>query len=450
MAYIPSDTDSLLAELGIKTPEELFRHIPDQVKFDARVSFETLTESELTRSARARAAENFTGLSFIGNGLYTHEIPSAVNHVSSNRNFVTSYTPYQPEVAQGTLQALFEYQSLMASLTSMDVVNASMYDGATAIVEAIRMDLRQRKSDKNLVLLSEGIYPYILDVIKAYFPKNVKEDLQIEFEMMPLDEKTGSTRWEQVANLDKARTVVIMNPTCWGTLEKDLAGLKKLHPSITLIYGVVEALSLTVLPAPASLGADIVCGDAQSLGIPVSFGGPSLGFIAAKTEYMRQMPGRFVGKTLAKDNKGDEVDAYVLTLSTREQHIRREKATSNICSNQSLMAVRAAAYMSFLGWAGMQEHILTCRQNAEYFKEGLLKKGHRLLFTGAEYFHEISWLPAKSSSQEKTHELVENAYKNNIAPGLETGYGKGSEKVIVSYFSECVNTGDIDKLLALV
>ncbi|MDH4261578.1 MAG: aminomethyl-transferring glycine dehydrogenase subunit GcvPA [Spirochaetia bacterium] len=449
MAYIPSDTDSILNELKIKDTKELFKHIPDQLKFTSNVFFETLSESELIASAKNLANHNFSGLNFIGNGLYQHEIPVAVNHVSSNRNFVTSYTPYQPEVAQGTLQALFEYQSLMASLTSMDVVNASMYDGATALVEAIRMDLRQRKSSKKLILLSEGIHGYILDVIKTYFPENVKQDLNIEFQMIPLDEKTGSTKWDQIKNLSEARTVVVMNPTCWGSLEKDLGQLKKLNPDITLVYGVVEALSLTVLQAPADLGVDIVCGEAQSLGIPVGFGGPSLGFLAAKTEYMRQMPGRFVGKTNAINQKGDEVDSYVLTLSTREQHIRREKATSNICSNQSLMAVRAAAYMSYFGWHGMQEHILRCRDNANYFKENIVKKNYQLLYPDAEYFHEIPWL-TKFDNSKDLKELIERGYSNQMAIGNLNQYKTSEKNTIVSYFSEVITKNDIDKLLAIL
>lgn len=444
MAYLPTDTETLLAELKIKDAGELFNHIPAQVKIKSAAKFETLSESELIKSARKLAGENFAGTSYIGNGIYYHEIPSAVNHVSSNRNFVTSYTPYQPEVAQGTLQALFEYQSLMASLTSMDVVNASMYDGATAIVEAIRMDLRQKKSDKNLILLSEGIHPYILDVIQTYFSENVNHELNIKFEMIPLDEKTGSTKWDQLKNLSQARTVVVMNPTCWGTLEKELPQVKKINADISLIYGVVEALSLTVLPAPAELGVDIVCGDAQSLGIPVSFGGPTLGFLAARTDYMRQMPGRFIGKTLAKNQAGDEVDAYVITLSTREQHIRREKATSNICSNQSLMAVRAAAYMSFMGWQGMQEIILHCRENANLFKQNLLKKGYELLFPQGDYFHEISWKSAKAE------QLIEKGFASDLAIGFAGTSKYSTEKVIVSYFSDAIEIADIDKLVAIL
>jgi glycine dehydrogenase subunit 1 len=443
MSYIPSDTDSLLTELNLNDASSLFKHIPDAVKFNSKVSFETLTESELIHSAKNLANANFSGLNFIGNGLYLHEIPAVVNHVSSNRNFVTSYTPYQPEVAQGTLQALFEYQSLMASLTSMDVVNASMYDGATAIVEAIRMDLRQRKSDKNLILLSEGIHSYILDVITTYFSENVKRDLNIEFEMVPLDEKTGSIKWQNVKNLSQARSVVVMNPTCWGSLEKDFGNIKKLNPDISVIYATTEVLSLTVLPAPIESGVDIVCGEAQSLGIGVGFGGPTLGFLAAKNEYIRQMPGRFVGKTNAIDQKGDEVDAYVLTLSTREQHIRREKATSNICSNQSLMAIRAAAYMSSLGWEGMQTNILRCRENAHYFKENIVKKNCQLLYPDAEYFHEIPWISLIDAGKK-----IEHGFTNNMAIGHISD--KSNKNVIVSYFSECIPKTDIDKLLAIL
>ncbi|MDH4199935.1 MAG: aminomethyl-transferring glycine dehydrogenase subunit GcvPA [Spirochaetia bacterium] len=440
MAYLSTDKAAILSELEIQGIDDLFAHIPAEVRKHPGVNFPVSSELELIREAKQNASKVFSGVSFSGYGIYEHEIPAAVHHVSTNRNFVTSYTPYQPEVAQGTLQALFEYQSLMAMLTSMDIVNASMYDSATALAEAIRMDLRTKPGKtgaKNLVLLSEGIYPYILEVVQTYFPENVKKEFNIEFEMVKLDSRTGSTRWEKVTNLKNARAVVVMNPTRWGTLEKELSEIKKINPEITLMYGVCEALSLSVLDAPSESGTDIVWGDGQSLGIPVSFGGPGLGFLAVKNEFMRQMPGRFIGKTFAKNRDGETVDSYVITLSTREQHIRREKATSNICSNQSLMALRAAAYMAFMGWEGMQKQAQVCRQNAEYFKENILKKGIKLLFPEGDYFHEVSWMSPDAPK------VMDAGFREGICAGVsENG-------VIVSYFSELTNKDEIDRLLGL-
>jgi glycine dehydrogenase subunit 1 len=306
------------------------------------------------------------------------------------------------------------------------------------MVEAIRMDIRQNKSNKKKVLLSEGIHPYILKVLETYFPENVKHDLNIEFEFMALDEKTGSIIWEK-QNLKEARSVVVMNPTKWGTLEKNLSQIKKINPDITLIYGTLETLSLSVLQAPSELGTDIVFGDAQSLGIPVSFGGPSLGFLAARESYTRQMPGRFIGKTEAKNREGETVESYVITLSTREQHIRREKATSNICSNQSLMAIRAAAYMAFMGWPGMQKVCVNSRENREYFQKKLVTKGVKLFFPEGEYFHEVAWVA------DNADDIIKKGFDKNVSVGT-----KDSDTVIISYFSELISKEDIDKLLEII
>lgn len=444
MAYLSNDLNLLLGELDLKNPGELFEHIPENLRKHPGVKFPVSSESGLLKEAAQLGQDVFSGINYSGYGLFEHEIPLAVSHAVSSRNFVTSYTPYQPEVAQGTLQALFEYQSMMASLTSMDVVNASMYDGASALAEAIRMDIRQkpqREEKKRIILLSEGIYPYILDVLKTYFPEEIQNDLNIKFEMVPLDAKTGSTKWAEVTSLKDAKMVVVMNPTMWGTLEKELPEVKKINPDITLLYGVCETLSLSVLAPPSEYGTDIVWGDAQSLGMPVAFGGPSLGFLAAKSEYTRQMPGRLIGKTKAKDKNGAETDSYVITLATREQHIRREKATSNICSNQSLMAVCAGAYMAYMGWAGMQGKIQQCRQNAQYFKEALLKKGGNLRYPEADYFHEISWV---ENSPDSENQIINKGMENGFYPGV---FRNGS---VIAYFSELRTKEEIDRYVGIL
>ncbi|MDH5721297.1 MAG: aminomethyl-transferring glycine dehydrogenase subunit GcvPA [Spirochaetia bacterium] len=441
-----SETALIFKELNIKSAEELFKSIPEEFleKTSEKLN-RPLSESEIKKEIYAAEKNIFQGLSFAGYGLYEHFVPEVINHLSSLRPFVTSYTPYQPEAAQGTLQALFEYQSLMAGLTSMDIANASLYDGATALVEAIRMAVRNcKKKDKKIVLISDGIHPVYHKVLETYFPESYQKELEISIKKVPLDKKDGNTIWENFSsNAADVLAVAYQQPNCYGIFEENQCLIAKTYPEAQILYGTNEPLSLTVLPAPSDIGAHVVWGEAQSLGIPVSFGGPSLGFIAAKSEYMRQMPGRLVGKTTAETPFGEETEAYVIALSTREQHIRREKATSNICSNQTLVALRAAIYMAHSGWEGMRKTAVDCVKNADYLKKELLKiKSIEILFHEAVNFHEITW------THQNIDQIIQNSYEDEIAPGVENMHE--GKKYLISYVSEEKSEGEINRLIEII
>lgn len=444
MGHLPNDTGEILRALNISDVGELYKEIPGGVLKETTENLEEpFSEKELIRQFQEKSQSVFSGLNFLGWGFYSHEIPSVVDHLGSIRSFVTSYTPYQPEVAQGTLQALFEFQSLMASLTSLDIANASLYDGATALVEAIRMALRAKPPKmKSAVLLSEGIQPETMEILNTYFTPQILEDLNVSFVTVGLNEKTGSTDWGK-AQIDGLSVVMaaFQNPNCYGVIEKEIAQIKSLYPDAALLYGTNDPLIFTLSDPPVELGVDIIWGEAQSLGMPLSFGGPGLGFMAAQKKYLRQMPGRLVGKTGAKDVHGEETEAFVITLSTREQHIRREKATSNICSNQTLMALRAAMFLSYLGWENLQKMAIECVKNARYFQDELKKKNISPLFEEADYFHEIPWVVPEALE-------LSAFYGEGVAPGKETLYG--DQKICVSYFSDLHQKEEIDQLFALI
>lgn len=441
MSYIPHNPrakEILLKELGLKDSEELFSHIPLSLRKKLSEKLEKpLSEWEIREELEKKAQENFSGDAFLGFGYYSHYIPAVVEHLANLRPFVTNYTPYQAEVAQGTLQALFEYQSLMVLLTGMEIANASLYDGPTALVEALRMARRIRpQNQKTVVVLSEGIHPFYLETLQTYFPEGLCLDWSVDFVYAPLDLQTGETCWEKISHGD---IFVFQNPNFWGVIEQKAKKIKEAFPQAQVLYGTNEPHSLTVLPSPQEYGADIVYGEGQSLGISTFFGGPSLGFLAAKKNYLRQMPGRLVGKTQAKTAFGEACDAYVITLATREQHIKREKATSNICSNQTLMAIRASIYMSYWGWEGLQEIYLKCQEKVAYFSEKLSQiNPNLLLFPKAKYAHEITWHTAKAQK------IFELALKENIYPGYLW------ENKIISYFCELTPKEKLDKLLDIV
>lgn len=421
--------------------EKYFAHIPENLKIssDVRAS-SALNEAQVIREIKNKENTIFKGVSFAGYGAYSHFISEAVHHLSSLRNFVTSYTPYQPEVAQGTLQAVYEYQGYLSSLTGMDVSNASLYDGATSLVEAIRMALRMKNPSekKAIILISKGVHKSYIRVVETYFSKAIKDFLNIEIHYVDLNSQSGSTDWEKIKISGEIHSIIFQNPNMYGILEKNLDNLKHQFPNAQILYGTNELHSLTILPEPKIWNTDIVWGEAQSLGIPVSFGGPYLGFISAKDKYLRQMPGRLIGRTTGETPDGQKTDAYVITLSTREQHIRREKATSNICSNQSLVALRAGIYMAYKGWEGMKDTMNASLCHAKEILERIKKEKPNLIaFPDGEYFHEIALqIPANQKEDEIVHEAV---HQYGIIPGvIKDGF-------IVSYFSDIHDHNDLEK-----
>jgi glycine dehydrogenase subunit 1 len=351
-----------------------------------------LSEIDLLRKFEQTAARNQAAnrVSFLGGGAYSHYIPTVVDHLISRSEFFTAYTPYQPEISQGTLQAIFEFQTLVCQLTSMDVANASMYDGSTAMAEAVLMAERVTKRSK--VIASSAIHPQYLEVAHTYV-----QHAGIELQHAPFNATSGQTPLSAFDSIDdQTAAVVVQSPNFFGCTE-DLQALgEKAHVNgALLIVAITEAMSLGLLRSPGACGADIVVAEGQSFGVPLSFGGPYVGLFATRDKYARQIPGRLVGE--AYDKKGRR--GFVLTLATREQHIRREKATSNICTNEGLIALASTIYLETMGRRGVQEAARQCTQKAHYAASKIAEvPGFSLPFS-APFFNEfVVRAPVEASS----------------------------------------------------
>lgn len=363
MRYLPNtdeDRRAMLAAIGVKDVSELFADIAEPTRLRRELDLpKPLAESELRAHLGSLAGANATVndyTCFLGGGAYDHYIPSIIPHVIMRNEFYTAYTPYQPEVSQGTLQSIYEYQTMIAELTGMDVANASMYDGASAAAEGILLAMASNR--RSHVVISRGVHPETRTVCHTY---TVGQG--VTFSEAPLG-PDGTSDPAAMASLvtDKTTCVIVQYPNFFGAIEPlaDLA--KAAHDKGALFVVVANPIALAVLRPPGEFGADVVCGEGQPLGIPLSFGGPYLGFFACLEKYQRRMAGRLSGMTV--DTRGQR--AFVLTLQTREQHIRREKATSNICSNEALCALAACTYMSVMGKQGLREVASQCIQKAHY------------------------------------------------------------------------------------
>ncbi|NLM40969.1 MAG: aminomethyl-transferring glycine dehydrogenase subunit GcvPA [Firmicutes bacterium] len=371
MRYLPLTKDEqqeMLASLGLEKIEDLFQDIPAEAMFQGDLDVPgPLSEAELVRHFRELAGKNKDAtqlVSFLGAGAYDHLIPSIIKHIVGRGEFLTAYTPYQPEITQGVLQSIFEYQTMICELTGMEASNASMYDGASALAEACLMACAATK--RELVILPATLHPEWQAVVRTYLEN---QDVSIVF--MPQHAETGTVDLDRLADLPwaEAACVVVQQPNFFGLLE-DVAALKaRIHEAKGLLVMAVDPISLSLLKSPGELGADIVVGDGQSLGQAMGYGGPAFGFFATTDKLIRRMPGRVVGETVDAEGKR----AFVLTLQTREQHIRREKATSNICSNQALNALAATIYLSVLGKQGFRDVGYQCLQKASYMKQRLLE-----------------------------------------------------------------------------
>ncbi|MGC9056593.1 MAG: aminomethyl-transferring glycine dehydrogenase subunit GcvPA [Candidatus Saccharicenans sp.] len=363
MNYISiSDKDKkeMLSRIGLNSLEELFTTIPESVRLKRDLNLPgPLAEAELLEYFEARAQENTYDqyLSFLGGGAYDHFIPAVVDYLSSRGEFLSPYTPYQPEVSQGTLQAIFEFQTLICQLTGLDIANASLYDGATGAAEAVLMAYRVK--EKRRLLIPSNLNPQYKRVILTY-----TKNLDLEVMEIPYDQagQMDKSSLEEALKVE-ASVVLIQSPNYFGVIE-DLKTLSEVtHRAGALLAVVIsEPLALGLLEAPGKLGADIVTGEGQSFGLPLSYGGPYLGFMACKKDFVRQLPGRIVGQTVDVEGRR----GFVLTLSTREQHIRREKATSNICTNEGHCALRATIYLETLGRQGLKELAWINLQKAAY------------------------------------------------------------------------------------
>jgi glycine dehydrogenase subunit 1 len=385
MPYIPNtdnDRHAMLETIGVSTVEELFVGVPANYRFPELKLPKAASEIEILNELYGMALKNSTAgcyASFIGAGAYNHFVPSVIPYLASRGEFLTAYTPYQPEVSQGTLQSVFEYQSMVAELTGMDVVNASHYDGATSMAEAAIMAVNVSNGKRRKIVLAPSIHPQYRHVLRMYLPGD-----QV---IITGDENraNGIEELKKLLDMDTA-CLIIQNPTFFGDLV-DVNGLAEaVHEAGALLVVVANpAISLGLLTPPGEYGADIVVAEGQPFGAGLNFGGPYLGIFAAREKYVRKMPGRLVGET--SDSQGKR--GYVLTLSTREQHIRREKATSNICTNQGLVALMAALYLSYMGKSGLRAVAEQCYHKAHYAAtqiDGL--DGYQVL-TPSPFFNEF-------------------------------------------------------------
>jgi glycine dehydrogenase subunit 1 len=396
MSYIAlSDQDKkeMLARVGAPSMDDLFGCIPEGSRLRRDLDLPAaMSEPELLRHMEAVAGRTTYGKyqSFLGAGAYHHFIPTVVDSLSSRTEFVTPYTPYQPEVSQGTLQAIFEYQTLICRLTGMDIGNASLYDGASAAAEAALM--AQRLTHRARILVARSLHPQYRETVRT-----LTRNLGLAVEEVGFGDCGGlkSAELREKMGPDVCG-LIVQSPNFFGVVE-DLAGLSGIvheHKAM-MIVAVAEGISLGILEAPGKLGADIVCGEAQSFGIPPSFGGPGLGFMGCKKEFLRQLPGRICG--LTKDVEGKR--GFVLTLSTREQHIRREKATSNICSNQGWCALRATIYLETVGKIGLREIAVQNVQKAAYAAGRLAAvRGVKLRFSGKTFNEFVLELPRDAAT----------------------------------------------------
>lgn len=418
MPYIPhtpDDTKAMLSAIGEQDTQTLFDEIPLALQYAGFQNIPAgINEMDMLKEAQSLANKNRNGICFAGAGCYEHHIPAAVWDIASRGEFLTAYTPYQAEASQGTLQLLYEYQTMICELTGMDVSNASMYDGATALAEAILMAVRINKRSKtNRVLIAGTIHPFYRETIET-----ILRNQHIEVIILPFDEKQGIT---PLAVLDQysgedITALVIAQPNFFGCLEQ-VDGLSDwAHQNNTISVACVNPISLALLKPPSlwgKHGVDIVCGEGQPLGSPMASGGPYFGFLSTRMAHVRQLPGRLIGCTLDKDGKR----GFTLTLQAREQHIRRAKATSNICTNQGLLVTAATIHMSLLGAEGLRQVANQCHQNTHTLAEILTQIDGVELAFDAPYFHETLL---------QLNKPVEQVLQQLANAGITGGYAPGS------------------------
>ncbi len=389
MPFIPhteKDTREMLAAIGADSIEDLFDEIPAKLRIDKLHHVpEALSEMEISRLMRERAAVDGAPLCFIGAGAYEHHIPTAVWDIATRGEFYSAYTPYQAEASQGTLQTIYEYQTMITALTGLDVSNASLYDGASALAEAALMSVRSNRRVKTgLVLLAPGVNPVYEQVAVA-----IAGSQGLTFERLPMDPKTGNVAFDELNDGQNPVAVVMQQPSFPGTLEDVDRLTDWAHAQGAAVIGIVNPISLALLKPPGQWGeegAGIAIGEGQPLGVPLSSGGPYFGFMTCKQKHVRQMPGRIVGRTTDLDGNS----GFTLTLQAREQHIRRSKATSNICTNQGLMVTAATIYMSLLGFDGLAQVARHSHANTTRLVDGLCAiDGIQRLYDGS-YFHEVA------------------------------------------------------------
>lgn len=441
--YIPHTTEDeqeMLEAIGLTSVEELFDDIPKDVALQRDLDLKpAMSELEVTSYLNKLAAKNCSTSEltcFLGAGAYDHYIPSIIDHIISRSEFYTSYTPYQPEISQGTLRYLFEYQTLICNLTGMDVANASLYDGGTAIAEAALMAASVAR--KKEIIVSKTVRPESRKILKTY------ADLQ-DLKVVEVDMKDGVTDLEELEKhmSDDTAAVIVQSPNFFGIIE-DLEATSEIVDKVkrASFIASVDPISLGILKRPGDIGVDIVVGEGQAMGIPLSFGGPYLGFIASSKDYMRRLPGRIVGETEDVDGKR----SYVLTLTAREQHIRRARATSNICSNQGLNTLAATIYMVTLGKEGLREVALQSTKKAHYAFKKLTESGKYKPVFDKPFFKEFA-----VTSDLDADKIIVDLREEDIIGGYHLGIDYPQfENSILYAVTEKRTKEEIDKLSSVL
>ena len=437
--HTKDDLKAMLETIGVSEIDELFNCLPGEHMHPNLELPPALTEMEVLTELQDIAWANDSAhelVSFLGAGAYNHYSPAVVDSILRRGEFYTAYTPYQPEISQGTLQAIFEYQSMIAGLTAMDVCNASHYDGATAVAEAVNMAYHNFRGKKPKVILSPGVHPHYRETVRTYTQDSdvilAGDQGEVDFEAGPqaliplIDDKTG--------------LVVVAYPDFFGRIYDYTELAAAVHDAGALLAVSVNPMALGLLKPPGDFGADIVTGEGQSLGIPLSYGGPYLGLFATRQKYVRKMAGRLAGETV--DNRGQR--AYVLTLTAREQHIRRDRATSNICTNQGLLALAATVYLSLLGKHGLRQVSELCYQKAHYAADQISKLPGFELWSGQNFFNEFL-VKCPQPAQEISDGLLEH----NLLAGYAVGKDyPGLENHLLIAVTEMNTKDDIDWLVS--
>ncbi len=438
MPYIPNtdeDRREMLDKLGLQDIADLFTPIPDNLRLKKSLNLPpALSEMELLQEIEQISKENKSDLTiFAGGGVYDHFIPSAVDSIISRPEFMTAYTPYQAEVSQGTLQSIYEFQTCICRLTGMDVANASMYDGGSAAAEAITLSVGSKRKSK--VLISETVNPLFRQVIDTYISGR-------DIEVVLIPQKNGITDLDKLESSidDNTACVLLSQPNFFGLLEDIETAGEMIHKSDGFLIAAVDPISATLLKTPSDCGVDIVVGEGQPLGIPLNFGGPLLGFFAVKEKLIRNIPGRLAARTVDTDGK----PGFVLTLQTREQHIRRNKATSNICTNQALCATTALVYMTLMGKVGLRQVALLSMDKTHRIAEKICSlNGYEPYFDGP-YIREVA-IKTPVPAKEIIDKLI---YKNNILPGIDVGrFYDGMENCLLLSATEKRTESEIESLV---
>jgi glycine dehydrogenase subunit 1 len=438
LSLTEADRKEMLGTIGVSSIDDLFEQIPASVRFDRELALEpALSEPELVAHLEALAARNaHTGaeLSFLGAGIYDHYVPAVVDAILSRGELLTAYTPYQPEMSQGVLQAIFEYQTAICELTGMDVSNASGYDGTTVAADACF--LAKHVTGRSKVVLAEALNPQVRQVVKTYAPG-------FGLEVVEVPHRSGVTDPDEFREAcTDAACAIFQQPNFFGCLEPapDLTAAASEAEALAVAH--VDPMSLGVLEAPGAYGSALAIGEGQGAGNYQSYGGPHYGFFAARSEYIRRMPGRIVGETIDAAGKR----GYVLTLQTREQHIRREKATSNITTNQTLLALAGLVYLSWLGPEGLRELGETCLALGRYAKERLQSAGFELAFPDQTTFKEFAVRVGRPGA-----EVVTEARRKGVHPGYALGRDyEGLDDTLLVCVTERRSPADVDRLVDLL